>query len=237
MTTYTGNNGDNHINGSNGNDIIYGLGGCDDLDGKKGNDYVYGGSGNDVIHGSQGDDHLFGEADHDALFGDERQRPSDRRRRPRLPRRRPRLRHRLLFRHRSANTTSTALSACSRVVHDRRLRRRRRRPAGPRRAAGLRRRHHRHRSVNNAPIAFNDTAATNEDVGTYSSGAASVLDNDFDFEGDTLTVTPASSPALTARSTLNADGTYTYTPYASTQSLAQGQVVQDSFNYTVSDGS
>ena len=35
---------------------------------------------------------------------------------------------------------------------------------------------------------------------------------------------------------LNADGTYTYTPFASNQSLAQGQSVTDSFSYTVSDG-
>ena len=33
-------------------------------------------------------------------------------------------------------------------------------------------------------------SSINEDTGTYSSGSASVKDNDFDFEGDALTVTP-----------------------------------------------
>src|SRR5688500_3205891 len=46
--------------------------------------------------------------------------------------------------------------------------------------------------VNNAPIAFDDAVSIDEDVGTHSSGSASVLDNDFDFEGDALTVTPGS---------------------------------------------
>jgi hypothetical protein len=39
---------------------------------------------------------------------------------------------------------------------------------------------------NDAPIAFDDAVALNEDAGSYSSGAASVLDNDVDFDGDFL---------------------------------------------------
>src|SRR5919112_1324730 len=89
--------------------------------------------------------------------------------------------------------------------------------------------------TNNAAIAQDDSASTNEDVGTYSSGSASVTDNDFDFEHNTLTVTPGTFNGTYGQLVLNANGTYTYTPFASTQSLAQGQTVQDSFSYTVSD--
>jgi VCBS repeat-containing protein len=90
---------------------------------------------------------------------------------------------------------------------------------------------------NNAPIAFDDVAVTNEDVGTYSSGSTKVTSNDFDWEHNALTVTAGTFNGIYGTLVLNANGTYTYTPYASTQSLALGQSVQDSFSYTVSDGS
>jgi VCBS repeat-containing protein len=89
---------------------------------------------------------------------------------------------------------------------------------------------------NNAPIAFDDSASTNEDVGTYVS-STSVLANDFDWEHDSLSATAGTFNGVYGQLVMHANGTYTYTPYASTQSLAQGQVVQDSFTYTVSDGS
>ncbi|MEA3048564.1 MAG: hypothetical protein QOG84_400 [Sphingomonadales bacterium] len=89
---------------------------------------------------------------------------------------------------------------------------------------------------NNAPIAFDDSASTNEDVGTYVS-STSVLANDFDWEHDSLSATPGTFNGAYGTLVMHTNGTYTYTPYASTQSLAQGQVVQDSFTYTVSDGS
>ena len=62
-------------------------------------------------------------------------------------------------------------------------------------------------------------------------------DNDFDFEGDTLTVTPGVFVGTYGTLTLNANGTYSYALNATAQTLAQGQIVQDSFTYTVSDGS
>jgi VCBS repeat-containing protein len=91
-------------------------------------------------------------------------------------------------------------------------------------------------SHNNAPIAFDDTASTNEDVGTYVS-STSVLANDFDWEHDNLSATPGTFNGVYGQLVMHSNGTYTYTPYASTQSLAEGQSVQDSFSYTVSDGS
>ena len=62
-----------------------------------------------------------------------------------------------------------------------------------------------------------------------------MLDNDFDFDGDALTVTPGVFVGTYGTLTLNANGTYSYTLNASAQELAQGDNVQDSFNYTVSD--
>ena len=64
-----------------------------------------------------------------------------------------------------------------------------------------------------------------------------MLDNDFDFEGDTLTVTPGVSNGTYGTLTLNSDGTYNYVLNANAQTLAQGEIGQDSFTYTVSDGS
>jgi VCBS repeat-containing protein len=90
--------------------------------------------------------------------------------------------------------------------------------------------------VNNAPIAFDDVAATDEDAGTLVS-AASVLANDYDFEGDALTAVAGSFVGTYGTLNLNADGTYTYVLSAAAQALAQGQVGQDVFTYTVSDGS
>ena len=90
---------------------------------------------------------------------------------------------------------------------------------------------------NDAPIAVDDAVALTEDAGVYSSGSASVLDNDIDFDGDTLTVTPGVFNGTYGTLTLNANGTYSYTLNATAQTLAQGQVAQDNFSYTVSDGS
>ena len=61
------------------------------------------------------------------------------------------------------------------------------------------------------------------------------MDNDFDFDGDALTVTGGIFTGTYGTLTLNANGTYSYTLFASAQALAQGENVQDSFNYTVSD--
>src|SRR5690349_18521365 len=84
-------------------------------------------------------------------------------------------------------------------------------------------------------FAGGDHVFINEDTGTYSSGAASVKDNDFDFDGDPLTVTGGTFTGTYGTLTLNANGTYSYTLFASAQTLALGQNVTDSFNYTVTD--
>ncbi|MET3761790.1 VCBS repeat-containing protein [Sphingomonas sp. UYEF23] len=77
--------------------------------------------------------------------------------------------------------------------------------------------------VNDPPVATNDTATTNEDTPV----TVSVLANDRDVDGDTLTVTSASSPD--GRVTLNADGTITFTPNADFNGVA-------TVAYAISDG-
>ncbi len=79
-------------------------------------------------------------------------------------------------------------------------------------------------SVNDAPVANDDTATTAQDA----SVAISVLSNDTDAEGDTLSVTAATTPAHGA-AVVNGDNTITYTP-------AAGYHGPDSFAYTASDG-
>src|SRR5262249_43973384 len=79
--------------------------------------------------------------------------------------------------------------------------------------------------VNDAPVAQNDTAGTNEDTPV----SGNVLTNDTDVDGDTLSATLVSGPAHGAL-TLNADGTFTYTPIANYNG-------PDSFTYKANDGS
>jgi hypothetical protein len=78
--------------------------------------------------------------------------------------------------------------------------------------------------VNDAPIAADDSAVTDED----NSVTITVLPNDFDVEGDTLSVVGASNPP-NGTSTVNADNTVTYVPDPDFNG-------NDSFAYTVSDG-
>jgi large repetitive protein len=79
--------------------------------------------------------------------------------------------------------------------------------------------------VNSAPIAQNDNGVTYINVPV----TGNVLNNDFDPEGNTLTVntTPLTSPT-NGTLVLNANGTYTYTPN-------NAFVGQDTFRYVVCD--
>lgn len=78
-------------------------------------------------------------------------------------------------------------------------------------------------SVNDAPAASPDAAATNEDTPV----TVSVLANDSDVDGGTLSVSAVTQGAKGSVSTNGS--TVTYTPSANTNGL-------DSFTYTVSDG-
>ncbi|KUJ79146.1 hypothetical protein AVO45_19100 [Ruegeria marisrubri] len=84
-------------------------------------------------------------------------------------------------------------------------------------------------SVNDAPVAVDDNVTTDENVPL--SGNV-LVDNgngaDFDVDGDTLTVALVSGPSNGAL-TLNADGTFDYTPDANF-------IGADSFVYEIDDG-
>ncbi|EAT15688.1 tandem-95 repeat protein [Desulfuromonas acetoxidans] len=86
--------------------------------------------------------------------------------------------------------------------------------------------------VNDAPAAADDFYSTNEDVALVVDGTIdpTVLANDNDLDLDTLTVntTPLTDVA-NGTLTLNADGTFTYTPDANFNG-------NDSFVYQISDG-
>src|SRR5205823_4052005 len=83
--------------------------------------------------------------------------------------------------------------------------------------------------VNDAPAASNDSAARAEGgtVTVLDRTAASVLANDTDAEGNTLTATKLSDPAH-GSVTLNADGTFSYSHDGS-------ETTSDSFTYKACD--
>ncbi len=79
-------------------------------------------------------------------------------------------------------------------------------------------------AVNQAPIAMDDSATTNPSTAV----SVAVLANDWDPDGDPLTVTSVTQGANGAV-VINADGTATYTPNA-------GFMGGDGFTYSISDG-
>src|SRR5262249_6740267 len=79
-------------------------------------------------------------------------------------------------------------------------------------------------AVNNAPIAQNDVAATSEDTPVN----GNVLTNDSDVDGDPLSAILVSGPSHGSL-TLNADGSFTYTPDDDYNGA-------DSFSYKANDG-
>ncbi len=82
------------------------------------------------------------------------------------------------------------------------------------------------KAVNDAPVAKDDSAATPEDTPLVIS-ASDLLANDFDVEGDKLTITAVSNP-VNGKVSLGNDGKITFTPDPNFYGLA-------SFDYTVCD--
>ena len=93
---------------------------------------------------------------------------------------------------------------------------------------------------NAPPTAVNDAATVDEDATVN----GSVLDNDNDTDGGTLTVTsvnggaPGSTVTLASGATvvMQVDGTYVYDPNGAFDGLSSGQTDTDSFVYSISDG-
>ena len=83
-------------------------------------------------------------------------------------------------------------------------------------------------TVNDAPVANDDSYATGEDTALTVSPVDGVLANDTDVDGDALSAAVVTGPS-NGSLTLNADGSFTYTPNANFNGA-------DSFTYTASDG-
>ena len=83
--------------------------------------------------------------------------------------------------------------------------------------------------VNDPPVAANDDYSLNEDSILTTDSSTGVLANDTDIDGGTLSASVVTGPANGTLS-LNADGSFTYTPDANYNG-------SDSFTYRVSDGS
>ncbi|MDO0978195.1 cadherin-like domain-containing protein, partial [Mycolicibacterium frederiksbergense] len=79
-------------------------------------------------------------------------------------------------------------------------------------------------AVNDIPAAVGDTVSTDEDTPL----TGNVLSNDSDVDGNTLTATLVDGPT-NGTLTLNADGTFTYTPTTNYNGT-------DNFTYTAGDG-
>ena len=216
MTTYTGTSGDDTISGGNGADTIYGGDGNDILSGGNGIDALFGEDGNDQLTGDNGADDLTGGAGDDLIDGSNGfdtayySGPIDE----------------YSFFSAAGYLHILHLGGAGADGHDQVINVERLVFADRVIDIG---------SGKNAPVAGDDHVFINEDTGTYSSGAASVKDNDFDFDGDPLTVTGGTFTGTYGTLTLNANGTYSYTLFASVQGLDDGENVTDSFNYTISD--
>ncbi len=212
----SGDGGDDAIDGGNGDDSIDGGAGDDVIYGGNGGDTLLGGTGNDQLYGQNGDDRLTGGAGDDLLDGNngfDIARYSG-------------MIGEYSFYAAAGYLHVVHLGGAGADGHDQLIRVERLIFADRVITIG---------SGSNAPVAGDDHVAITEDAGTYSSGAASVKDNDYDFDGDALTVTGGTFVGAYGTLTLNANGTYSYALNASAQALAQGQAVTDSFNYTVSD--
>jgi hypothetical protein len=83
--------------------------------------------------------------------------------------------------------------------------------------------------LDDAPLAQDDGYAVGAGTTLIVSAAEGVLHNDFDLEGDALTVTSVDDGGLTGILNWQADGAFTY--------AAPGVADTESFSYTVSDGS
>ncbi|QDG52672.1 tandem-95 repeat protein [Persicimonas caeni] len=80
-------------------------------------------------------------------------------------------------------------------------------------------------AINDAPVAADDTAGTNENQSVN----VAVLQNDDDVDGDTLSVTGTTTSAQGVTVTVESDNSVTYQP-------PTDYVGTDSFDYTISDG-
>ncbi len=221
-----GGNGNDDLSGDAGNDTIDGGNGEDTIDGGAGDDELYGGNGVDTLFGGSGNDELYGENGNDHLTGGEGDDLIDGN-------------NGFDTAYYSGNIGEYSFFSAAGYLHVLHLG-----GAGPDghdQLIRVERLVFADRVIDigsgkNRPVAGDDHVLIDEDTGTYNSGSASVLDNDFDFDGDPLTVTGGTFVGTYGTLTLNSDGTYSYTlNTAAVQGLDDGESVTDTFTYVVSD--
>src|SRR3954449_3286875 len=86
--------------------------------------------------------------------------------------------------------------------------------------------------VNDAPVAVDDTATTDEDH----TKSIAVLSNDTDADGDALHVASLDKTGTQGNVTVNGDNTVSYDPNHKFDSLKPGESATDSFKYKANDG-
>jgi len=93
-------------------------------------------------------------------------------------------------------------------------------------------------AVNDAPVGVNDNYSTTEDAPLISSINGEVVVNDSDPDGDAFSVIPGQLTSVQGASvTLNSDGSFTYDPTnaIAIQALRNGQTLNDTFTYQLTD--
>ena len=167
-------------------DTIYGLDGDDIISAATAAISCVGGAGNDQLYGENGNDHLFGGAGDDLIDGNNGFDTA-------------------YYSGLIEEYTFLASAGYLHILHQGGAG-----PDGHDQVIRVERLVFADRVINigsgtNRPVAVDDHVFINEDTGTYNSGAASVLDNDFDFDGDAMTVTGGTFTGTYGTLTLNCE--------------------------------
>ncbi|MBC7951184.1 MAG: cadherin-like domain-containing protein, partial [Rhodospirillaceae bacterium] len=202
MTIYNGSKRNDVITGSAGNDSIYGLDGNDTLNGGAGNDYIDGGNGTDTLNGGAGRDTLVGGGG-DTLDGGTEFDTA-------------------VFSGTFASYTMTtnangSLTVCNIATG---------KTTTLVRVEAIQFSDQTVRYINQGPVAEADSLTTTEDTALVIA-PATLLGNDTDLDGDTLTITSVGDAV--GGSVAIVDGNIVFTPTANFNGAA-------SFSYTVTDG-
>ena len=205
------------LHGFLGHDELFGGGSADMLFGGRGDDELFGGAGRDFLFGGKGNDRLSGGEGPDKIFGGKGEDVAvyegaiaD---------------YELMSLHRKGNGPIKAKVADSDGAVDRLHGVEGLYFAADDYTAWLDGR-------NNAVLARDD-AAESDATGTL---IADVTANDFDFDGDALTVVSIDTTGLIGSAVLNDDGTIAYSTDGQFAALAEGETAETTLTYTVTDG-
>jgi len=202
------------LEGTDWSDFIFGFGGDDVINARGGNDTVFAGRGNDWIHGGDGHDYIDGGRGFDTAAFDGSIFDYD---------------VRLCRSWLSTTAIVTRFGEDGRPVEVDHLKR----------VEAL---HFAEEDYtlfidgrNNQVLARDDAAETSEDAALTLSIDA-LLANDTDFDGDTLTITGVDVLSSLGAVVSIIDGEVIYSPAGVFDALGEGEIVTDSFTYTVDDG-